>query len=162
MKLNLNITGIKEIDDCLKQMPIKLTDKVLQNAGAKAAKPLVTREQLSAPEGPTGNLVDSIGVVKGSFNQIGRGQREVGVVTVGPRRRGRYKGFHAHFVEYGTKRRETKGKGKYKAGADRGVMPKKPFVEPAFNATKGQILNLYKQEVAKSLYSTMKRTLKNK
>jgi hypothetical protein len=160
MRLKLDVTGIKEIDTLLKQMPLKLSDRVLQNASARAAKPLVEKEKLLAPEGPTGNLVDSIGVVRGSFNQLGRGQRLVGEVSVGPRRRGRYKGHAGHLVEYGTKKRTTKGRGRVKVPSNRGIMPKKPFVKPAFQATRNHVLQIYNQEVAKVLLSTMRRTVK--
>src|SRR5690348_5324596 len=107
MSVKIAVTGIKEIDQAFKQMPLQMTDKVLQNANAAAAKILVNKAQLLAPEGPTGHLVDSIGVVKGSFNQVKSLQREIGQVSVGPRRGGRYKGWAGHLVEYGTKARFT-------------------------------------------------------
>lgn len=161
MKVNLSVTGVEEIDKVLKGLPLQLSDRVLQQAHAAAAKPLVDRAKMTAPEGPTGNLVDSIGVVKGSFNQVKSLQRDVGQVTVGPRR-GKYKGNAAHLVEYGTKGRYTKGKGKrigYK-NAYRGVMPKKPFMEPSFVQTKSEVESRINVEIGRKLYSFMKRTLK--
>lgn len=159
--INLNITGVKEIDNVLKQMPLQLTDRVLSAAGVQSAKPLIDREKALAPEGPNGHLVDSIGAVRSAFRNVSAGNREVGEVIVGPRRRkGRYYGFHAHLVEYGTKKRATKGRGKYRAGSNRGVMPKKPFVLPAFTQTKNAVLGIYGQEVGKKLYQFMRRTLK--
>lgn len=161
MSVKITLTGVKEIDACLKAMPLQLTDRVLQQAGVSASKVLVAKAKLLAPEGPNGNLVDSIGAVKGSFNQVRSLQREVGQVTVGPRR-GRYKGYHAHLVEYGTRPRYTKGRGKKRKvrNAYRGIMRKKPFMEPAFQATRTQVLNDYNTQVAKSLLRTMRRTLK--
>lgn len=115
-----------------------------------AAKPLVEKEKLLAPEGPTGNLVDSIGAVRTSINKA----NALGEVRVGPRRKGGYKGFAGHLVEYGTKRRTNK------RGANRGIMPKDPFAKPAFDATKGQIESIITQSVGKVMIRTMKRYLK--
>lgn len=158
MKPGITITGVKEIDDCLKAMPRDLTDKVLQTAGVNAAKPLISKAKLMAPEGPTGNLVDSIGAIKGRKSA----SRNIGQVSVGPRRGGNYKGYAGHLVEYGTRARYTKGRGKKRKvkNAYRGIMPKKKFMEPAFQATRTQILSSYNTEVSKVLVRTMKRTLK--
>lgn len=150
----ITITGYKEIDRVLKGLPLQLSDKVLQSAGAKAAKPLVVKEQLLAPEGPTGTLIDSIGIVKGGFSNFSAGNRELGQVTVGPRRKGRSRAYHAHLVEFGTRRRKTR------KGANRGVMPAHPFVRPAFDQTKDAILAGYKEAVGSVLISFMRRTLK--
>lgn len=162
MSVKISVTGIKEIDEVLKGMPLQLSDKVLQSAHAAAAKPLIEKAKLIAPEGPTGNLVDSIGAVKGNFNQVASLQREVGQVTVGPRRGGRYKGYAGHLVEYGTKGRKTKGKGNKRPvrNANRGVMPKKPFMEPAFQSTKTEVESRIATEIGKKLSSFMKRTIK--
>ena len=161
MRTIIRVTGIKEIDNCLQAMPLALKDRTLQNAGAAAAKPLIEKAKLLAPEGPTGNLVDSIGIVKGRFNQVQSLQREVGAVTAGPRR-GKFKGYAAHLVEYGTKPRFTKGKGKIRKvkNAFRGVMKKTPFMEPAFNATKGMIRAIYNTEAGKAVIRTIRRYIK--
>jgi HK97 gp10 family phage protein len=154
MKVSYKLTGVKEIDNCLNAMSAEMQDKTLQSAAAAAAKPLVTKEKLLAPEGPTGNLVDSIGIVKGGFSQVSSGKRDIGSVIVGPRR-GRFKGNAAHLVEYGTKKRKNK------TGANRGVMPKEPFAATAFEATKSEVLGGYREEVGKALIRVMKRTIKN-
>jgi len=149
--IKISVTGVKEIDNCLRQLPLAVSHKVLSSAHAEAAKPLILKEQLLAPEGPTGNLVDSIGAIKISLAKA----NSVGEVRVGPRRRGRYKGFAGHLVEFGTKQRRTK-----RSGANRGIMPKKPFAKPAFEQTKGQVESLITQSIAKSLVRTMRRTLR--
>lgn len=152
----IKVTGLKEIDKVLTEMPKALTHKVLGTAGASAAKPLVERAKLLAPEGPTGNLVDSIGVEKESFSKA----TSLGTVVVGPRRSKRYRGFAGHLVEKGTRERRLTGKGKYKAGTSRGVMPANPFMEPAFEQTKERVLGMYNTEVGKVLVRTMRRHLK--
>ena len=149
MKVNISMTGAKEIDTLLHQMPLALTHKVLSDAHVRAAKPLVEKEKLTAPEGPTGNLVDSIGSVRTSFKRA----NVIGEVKVGPRG-GRFKGNHGHLVEFGTAPRENK------KGANRGVMPKQPFAKPSFDQTKDRVEGAIAQEIAKVMVRTMKRYAK--
>lgn len=149
MNVKISITGAKEIDQVLKAMPKELTHKVLGAAHASAAKPLIEKEKLLAPEGPTGHLVDSIGAVKTSIKRA----NVIGEVNVGPRS-GRFKGNHGHLVEFGTKPRRTK------KGANRGFMPAHPFAKPAFDQTKNQVEGLISQSVAKVVLRTMKRYIK--
>lgn len=151
--MKVSVTGLKEIDDVIKNLPKAVQHSVLQSAHAAAAKPLVSAMKLTAPEGPTGNLVDSIGIVKGNVKRA----NEIGEIKVGPRRP---KGSHGVLVEYGTKRRKLRGKGKYKAGTDRGLMPAKPFVEPAFVRTKGIVEKGIAENIGKSVIRLMKRYLK--
>lgn len=150
MSINLSVTGVKEIDSALKELRKDLSHKVLGAAHLAAAKPLIEKEKLLAPEGPTGNLIDSIGGVKTPMSKA----NAVGEVLVGPRRRKPYRGNHGHLVEKGTKRRRTK------KGANRGVMPAKPFAEPAFQQTQKKVEQNISEEIGKSLVRTIKRHLK--
>ncbi len=161
--VKIYVTGVDQIDNVLKGMPRQLTDKVLQTANAAAAKPLITRAQLMAPEGPNGYVVDSIGVVKTGFNQVASLQRGVGAISVGPRRGGSYKGWHAHLIEFGTKGRYTLGKGRIRkvVNAFRGIMKARPFMQPAFEATKNVVLASINTEIGKKLNAFMKKTIKN-
>jgi HK97 gp10 family phage protein len=147
--MTIILKGDKEIRNALKHLPDVVQHRVLSAANFAAAKPLVEKEKLLAPEGPTGNLVDSIGAVKTSLAKASK----LGEVIVGPRRRG-YKGFAGHLVEYGTRRRKTK------SGANRGVMPKKPFARPAFQATRGQVESSIAGQLSKAFTRTMKRYLR--
>jgi HK97 gp10 family phage protein len=150
VKVKLSVTGIKEIDQVLKGMPKELSHKVLGQAHADAAKPLIEKAKLMAPEGPTGNLVDSIGAEKESMSRA----TVSGQVGVGPRRSRRHKGHTAHLVEHGTTvRRNSKG-------ANRGFMTKRPFMKPAFEATKLIVEGGIATSIGKKLYAFMKRTLK--
>ena len=149
MSVKLSVTGVKEIDAVLKGLPRQLQDKVLASAHVEAAKPLVEKAKLLAPEGPTGNLVDSIGT-----ERLGKRGNEIGQVQAGPRRSGRHKGHVGHLVEYGTKFRKNR------RGANRGVMRKKPFMEPAFRQTKGQVESSIGNAIGKKLLAFMKRTVR--
>jgi len=149
MSVTIAITGIKELDMVLKMMPRAIDDKFMLQVNTEKAKPLVQRMKLTAPEGPTGNLVDSIGVVRMS-KRLG----QLGTVWVGPRRKGGHRGFAGHLVEFGTKTRTNK------RGANRGIMPKTPFAEPSFIATAPQIKAGETEAIAKVLVKTMRRYLK--
>jgi hypothetical protein len=145
----IHVTGLKEIDNILVELPKDFTHKFLSDAHVKAVKPLVEKEKLLAPEGPTGNLVDSIGSVRVGFKKAD----QLGDVRVGPRR-GKFGGNHGHLVEFGTRKRFNK------KGASRGIMPSKPFAEPALSQTKGQIEGSIKISYAQVMVRTMKRYAK--
>jgi HK97 gp10 family phage protein len=151
MDVRIRLTGVKEIDQVLKGLPKQLNHKILQQAHTSAAKVLVDTAKLAAPEGPTGNTVDSIGVVKTPFAKAS----ELGLINVGPRR-GRYKGNVAHLIEYGTGPRSLKSN-----GANRGTMPAKPFMEPSWQRTKDTVVNSIDRFLGATLYRFMKRTIKN-
>lgn len=150
MNVKLSVTGVKEIDNVLRSMPKELTHQTLSAAHLSAAKPLIEKAKLLAPEGPTGNLVDSIGGVKTPIKKA----NVIGEVRVGPRRSRQHRGHHGHLVEFGTKPRANK------KGANRGVMPKKPFMEPAFMQTQTKVVSSIATEVGKKLNAVMKRYIK--
>jgi hypothetical protein len=152
MSVKIRLTGVHEIDKVLKGLPLQVNDKILQQAHTAAAKPLVDREKQTAPEGPTGGLVDSHGVVKASARSLGN--RELGAIHVGPRRSSRYKGHTAHLSEYGTRRRATK------KGGNRGVMPKRPYAQASWEATRPRVQAGVNEQIGRKLYSFMKRTLR--
>lgn len=146
----ISVTGLKEIDRVLKELPKQMQHSILSAAHAAAAKPLVEKAKLIAPEGPTGNLVDSIGVSKTSVKKANK----LGEVRVGPRRKGGFKGFAGHLVEFGTKRRRTR------KGANRGLMRPKPFMKPAFGQTKGQVEKDIALQIGRVMMRTMRRYLR--
>lgn len=146
----ITVTGLKEIDQVLKALPRELSHEVLGKAYLDAAKPLVEKEKELAPVGNTGNLVKSIGAVRSSIKKA----TAVGQIFVGPRRKGQYKGFAGHLVEFGTKKRATK------KGANRGIMPKEPFAKPAFDATIRTVEFNVANSIGKVMIRTMKRYIK--
>lgn len=143
----IKVIGAEDVRRVLNELPKKLSDSAIGAANMKAAKIVVDKEKMLAPEGPTGNLVDSIG----AYRSPKKSERQAGSVIVGPRRRGKYKGYAGHLVEYGTRNRQTK------KGANRGVMPKKPFAKPAFIQTKAQVIERIRIELAKSIEKALKR-----
>lgn len=148
MSVKVLFTGKKELDELLKQLPKEMSNHdALGKAHLQSAKILVEKEKLLAPEGPTGNLVDSIGAVRTPFKKANR----VGEVVVGPRRKGRFKGFAGHLVEYGTRKRKNK------SGANRGIMPMKKFAKPAFEQTRNSVKDSIKGNLSKIVVKALKR-----
>jgi hypothetical protein len=145
--MRISLTGDKAIDDILRNLPDAVSHRTMGDAHYKAAQPFVETEKLTAPEGPTGNLVDSIGAVKLSQKR----STEAGEVHVGPRAGGKYKGGHAIIVTKGTKRRQNR------RGANRGVMRPNSYIQKAFIQRQSQVVGNISQEVAKSLLRTMRR-----
>lgn len=139
-------------------MTAEMADKTMQSAGMGASKVLIDRAKALAPS-KSGDLRQSIGAYRGSFNQVQSQQREVGQIKVGPRR-GRYKGYAAHLMEFGTKNRFSKSmRGKGTAPSFKGRVTPHPFMEPAFNETKSQVIASYNQFLGKRIVGVMKRKL---
>lgn len=141
------IKGAEELKKCLNGLPDQFKHPTLQKAIVKAAEPLVSRMHRLAPVGLKGNLADSIGIVK-----LKKG-RELGGIEVGPRRGGGFLGYAGQLVEFGTKRRTTK-----RTGANRGIMPKKRFVLPAWEQTNSQVLGTVEKELSVQVTKYLKRT----
>lgn len=150
MAVQIRLTGVEQIDNVVKGLPLEINHKVLQEAHARAAKPLVYLQHRLAPVGETGNLAESLGIIKGQ-----RAYEALGLINVGPRVGGQYKGNIAPIVERGTKRRITK------SGANRGIMPALHFLERAYEQTKTVVQENISVDLAKRVYAFMKRTIKN-
>ena len=145
MSVKISVTGLKEIDEVIKGLPLQLQDRVLKTAHADAAKVGVERAKQLAPIGRTKNLVNSIGVERVNLKRTD----QIGLVQYGPRKRGGYKGFHGHFIEYG------------KTNRDGTKSTPKPFMEPSFLQTKSLIEGQIAESLGKKLAGFMKRTVKN-
>lgn len=143
MSIKISLSGNVQLDKCLKGMPKVLQNNLLQNAHVKAAKPLVDAAKSNAPVGQTGNLRRSIGI-----ERVGVSAGGVGVVQVGPRRRGGFKGFHGHLIEYGKTNRGERG--------DK-TRPN-PFMHDAFGMTKREVEKNIQFEVGVKIAQYMVRT----
>lgn len=144
MNVKLSVTGVEEIDRCLRGLPLQVSDTILAQVHKDSAEPLISDAHLLSPVGKTGNLADSIGAVKVGIKRGGN----IGQVNVGPRRGGGFKGYHGHFIEFGkTNRNGTRSTAK-------------PFMEPAWEKTKNQVEAGIANNIGRRLLSFMKRTLK--
>lgn len=144
MDVSVQITGVKEIDSVLRALPKEMNHRVLQNANADAAQVLVRHAQSLAPV-KSGALERSIGVVKPTLKNVG----EIGEVIAGPRRRGIYRGFHAHLIEYGKRNRGNNGR----------TIPK-PFMKPAFDAQKNVMFNRINEYIGKRVVLVMRKYIR--
>ena len=151
MKPEVKITGNEEIDRVFRGLPKQLQDKILQDAHAQSLKITIDKAKLIAPEGPTGNLIDSLGIIKAR----GKGRSELGLVMGGPRRGGKNKGYHGHLVEYGHSTRKEHGKYGQKARVD-----EKPFMEPAWEQTKDQVRESIAVNIGRKLTNFIRRTVR--
>lgn len=151
--LMIQLKGERELRACLDGLGRLVSDPLMQKANAKAAEPLVHELHKRAPVGETGNLAESMGIVKpGKKNK-----KELGLIEIGARRKGGYKGFAAHLVEFGTKKRRVKKRHPI-FGFDRGKMPKEPFIEPSWEAKKEEVLGRVTKELSNEVTKYLKRT----
>ncbi len=154
--MQLILTGAKEVDDVLRGLPLQMNHRVIGAANADAAKPLIAAARSLAPK-DTDKLAESIAAVKMPLSL----STNLGEVQVGPRlNRGGYKG---HWIEYGTRERKTKGRGTVRGYKDagRGIVRPHPFMGPAFEMTRDEVLSRIADSIGKKLYAFMKRTIKN-
>lgn len=144
MSVKISVTGIKSIDECLRLLPLEMSEKVLSQAHSDAAFPLVAAAHYLAPVGKTGNLADSIGIEKVGLKRGG----EIGSIVVGARRRGQYRGYHAHLIEYG------------KTNRDGTRTQPKPFMSTAFNNTKAEVESGIAKAISRRVIALIKRSLR--
>lgn len=147
MQSNLKLIGDDKVRNLLKGLDNKLNKKIIEGTFRKAARPLVRRAKSMAPVGQTGNLRKSIGVFV-SRSSDRRSNLKAGL-WVGPRTRGKYQGYHAHFIEFGTAQRQgppnqkvifkNRGVTVVIKKRDRGRMKPNPFMVPAYNQTRGEV-----------------------
>lgn len=151
MNAQISVLGIRELDDLIREMPAQFQHKFLQKVHADAAASLVYREHRLAPV-RSGRTADSVGIIKPAFTKASL----VGEVQVGPRR-GRYGGNVAHLIEGGTKPRTAYSMN----AADRGVMPKKPFVQPAWDMEHAAVERSITNQLSIRLERYLKKMIKN-
>lgn len=112
----------------LKQFPQNIQKNVLTGAVRAGTKPIVDEAKSNVPK-DTRNLEKSIGVVK-------RREKDKSKVrfSVTPRRGGKFDGFYAHMIEFGTSK-----------------MPAQPFMRPAFESQDKQSIEAAKEYMAKRI-----------
>ena len=132
----IEVKGAKEILRAIQGLPKQFSDPYLRKVHRKASLVVVNEIHRRAPVGLTGNLADSIGVVK---------SEGLGGIAVGPIIGGGKKGFAGHLNEYGTKPRRTR------RGKKLGVMEAKPFERPAWDAKDSQVEQIIANELSRDL-----------
>lgn len=138
-KNDLKITGLAELHKAVQDLTKATQKKVLRSTARQALKIYTKEAQQNAntfKEGYSeGNLKDSMGIISAK-----RQGRDKVTMIAGPRRKkGKFNGYHAHLLEFGTVK-----------------MPAQPFLTPAWDATDKEVLDKYKDE----MWSQIKKQLK--
>jgi HK97 gp10 family phage protein len=145
--IKFKITGEAEMAKALQGLPAKIKKDVAFAAMVAAVQPTVLAARALAPVGETGELRKSIGFV---VRQYRRGDITYGII-------GARRGFgtdktdpakYAHLVEFGhavaVGGKLFRGFNPFKnvkaTGVLAGFVPPRPFLRPAFEATKAEVL----------------------
>jgi HK97 gp10 family phage protein len=173
-KQKYKIEGLREVQDALRKLPTKVKGKVLRNVNRKQAHEVKKSIIAAAPENKKSSKISfkrmKAGKNKGKLRtqknsikhnvKVNNDRTNTSGVLVGVTNRA----YHARFIEKGTKRRVTRGRGKYRAGASRGSMTKRPFIEPTIDHKVPGIINKINNEygdlVAKFLRKELRRFIK--
>jgi HK97 gp10 family phage protein len=158
--ITVQITGLKELQNALNQLPKEIQGRPLRSAVSAAAKVIVDDVKARVPVGETGNLKTAVYRYRSRRNSAtGRETFFVGIRqgkaqfkdTAYNRRRGRvgksYKtageAYYWRFLEFGTAK-----------------MQAKPFLRPAFEANKSRAVEVIKDRLGKSIQTQAKKLAK--
>jgi HK97 gp10 family phage protein len=151
--ISVEILGLEEIKKALAAIPKELTDKVLLEINKNVAKIAQQELQGAAPAGD--NTKKAANKIENNVI-IARGKSSKNSVVVSIGRRA----FHARYYEKGTGARATKGRGKYRKGANRGSMGKRPFIAPSYVKSYPKMIEYFSANVGKILSRTLTRLQK--
>ncbi len=149
--IDYELKGLPEIQKLLAQLPADINKSILTDVMLKTGG-IVKKEIVGRiPEGNnnkrSGNkLTTKVKVVKS----------ETGGALIGFKK----SGFYARFLEFGTKVRKTLGRGRYKAGANRGSMTSKPFLQSAHESATPKAVSFFSENFAKLINNAIKKQIK--
>ncbi len=144
MSASLKISGFREIDALLQSIPRQLAGQGVAAGLRRALQPVAAAARSYAP----GSLDTRIrvaptikaGQMAQSLEKAGKGRRVMYVGSTAP---------HAHLVEFGT------GPRYQKSGRYTGIMTPDPFLRPAWDAHKDEVLatlaTAIREEIEKAL-----------
>jgi len=155
--VQVTILGDEDLRRIFKQIPLKMTEKILVAAGRRAAKPFLSAAKVRARM-TSKRLARSIGVK--------RSKKYRGAVFAGVRRgkkQAHNLSFIAHWIEEGTKgikrKRSASNESRpnnpafswmyhiKKGGRFRDDQPAQPFLAPAWSATDEMVEKEYKKQI---------------
>lgn len=123
-----NVQGVDELLESLKQFPQNIQKNVITGAIRAGCKPILQAAKANVPT-DSGNLKKSLGIVK----RRSKDKTKVRF-SVTPRRGGKFNGFYAHMIEFGTSK-----------------MSAQPFMRPAFDNQDNQSIEEAKKYLAKRI-----------
>lgn len=161
------LVGMKEFDRLLSQLPKAMGKSVIRRALTKAAQPVEAEYKANIPESGKArsgrSLKDKTRVTTVLNKNQKRGRQrdpsrvEVFVGSTAP---------HAHLVEFGTGPRKLKVPRKVQLGNNfvlithTGQMPARPYLRQAWDAKKGEAMNILKKELWNQLMKAVQRLRK--
>ncbi len=144
MSLRVKLEGAAELDRALRELRTATARRVAKRAMTKALEPVKAAAIAAAPvSSDDRHMADGITIAsKLTRNQARKAEREgkhLTLMFVGPR------SPHAHLVEFGTAQRFRKRE-KW-AGKSTGAMPPQPFMRPAWDENRDQVLEILMAEL---------------
>lgn len=157
MKTSIKVEGLKELEAALAELPKSTGKNVMRRVARKALEPVIAAAKPYAPWGK-GKLRKSLAVsTKLSKRQasLARGQdRAEGKASITV-----YAGAtalpHAHLMEFGTKNRVQKS-----TGRSTGSVKPRPFMRPAWDAKKDEVLKIFRTDMWKEIEAAAQRLAK--
>lgn len=151
----VEIFGVKELDDFFQSMKIADQRRLFIAAWRIASKPLIQQSRANIrsrmkTRSTTRNLEKSVGFVPGRS----RGKSVFISAKVGVRKGGNYKGYHGHLFDAGTTARTTS------QGLNRGTMPATNWFSDSLSATESQLINDTQNHMLAALEKLIARKLK--
>lgn len=152
MSVKMRLEGARELDKALSALSASTARGVTRRAMTRALEPVAEAARSLAPR-DEGKLAAHIGVSsrltkRQSREMRGLAGRDTQFMYVGP------EWASAHLVEFGTGPRFKK------SGAYVGVMPPQPFMRPAWDAKRDEVLARLTEDIRAELDKTLARVAK--
>ena len=115
VEVDIELPTLKELKVAFKSLPRNIAAKHMTAALGRAINVPYKRLKKNTPRGPTGNLKKAVKKKTKKYVRDGAGVALVGFAkpprgTAVEDRKDNELGYHAHFLEKGTKKRQTKGR----------------------------------------------------
>jgi HK97 gp10 family phage protein len=133
------IEGLQEVLKALSEVGKAITDQEVKKIVRDEARAIINSAQSKAP---SQDIKESIGFIERNENKFTK------TVLIGPRYYGGYRGQLSHTFEYGTAERFTKD------GQARGFIVARPFMRPALDQHKTNIVTNVPERIFKLAIET--------
>ena len=150
----LDLQGFDDLRKAIDDLKDSIGEKILQDIANKAAKDIIVpdlKQSIPTNESST----------KKSKNQLANNikvfKRGLGVRVGFDRKKAYYLGW----LERGTRTRQTKGRGRYKRGVNRGAISKRPFVGPSFERSVPRVVDYMNKNIIDLATRSLNKRLKS-
>lgn len=172
MKISVKVSGLKELDKALAELPKAAAKSTLLRVAKKAAQPIADAAEALAPV-DTGELKGSIIVTARAKNTVGNAEYSAIMRAGGSRSDARAAKIAATRADPGKSFAVVyvgPSKAKKKKDAIKRIvqefgsvnMQANPYMRPAWDAHKDQALNIIRRELGNEIIATAKRIGKSK